>query len=86
MKDDFANQVSSLTSPFNFCDPVIPDDAVDLPYVTRSLFIGVAGDIRVSTVGGTIVTFRNHPAGYMPGRIARVHATGTTAADIVAVW
>lgn len=86
MKDDYANQVSSLTSPFNFCDPVIPDDDNDLSYVSRSLFIGVSGDVRVTTVGGTIVTFRNHPSGYMPGRIARVHQTGTSATDIVALW
>lgn len=86
MKDDFANQVSSLTSPFNYADQVIPSDTVDLPYVSRSLYIGVAGDIRVTTVGGSIVTFRGHPVGYMPGRVRRVHATGTTAADIVAVW
>ncbi|RMF41339.1 MAG: hypothetical protein D6754_01240 [Alphaproteobacteria bacterium] len=86
MKDNFANQVASLTSPFYHADPVVPNDGIDLPYVTRSLYVGVAGDIRITTAGGTIVTFRNHPVGYMPGRITRVHATGTTAADIVAVW
>ncbi|RMH49543.1 MAG: hypothetical protein D6686_08015 [Alphaproteobacteria bacterium] len=86
MKDEFANQVSSLTSPFNYCDQVIPSDTEDLPYASRSLYIGVSGDIRVTTIGGTTVTFRSHPVGYMPGRIRRVHATGTTAADIVAVW
>jgi hypothetical protein len=86
VKDVFSNQSASLTSPFCFAEPVVPSDIVDLPYVSRSLFIGTAGDIRVTTLGGTIVTFRDHPAGYMPARVTRVHATQTTATDIVAVW
>jgi hypothetical protein len=86
VKDLFANQGTSLTSPFAHAEPVVPSDTVDLPFVSRALFIGTGGDIRVTTLGDTIVTFRNHPAGYMPARIVRVHASATTAADIVAVW
>lgn len=86
MKDLFSSQGVSLTSPFTFADPVVPSDSVDLPYATRAIYVGVAGDIRVTTLGGTIVTFRNHPVGYMPGRVARVHLTGTSAAQIIAVW
>ncbi|HEU0223730.1 MAG TPA: hypothetical protein VFR34_16175 [Paracoccaceae bacterium] len=86
VKDAFANQGSSLTSPFTHAEPVVPSDAVDLPYASRALYVGSQGDVRVTTLGGTIVTFRDHPAGYMPARVARVHATGTSATDIVALW
>lgn len=86
MKDIFSNQGSSLTSPFTHAEPVVPSDSADLPYASRSLYIGTPGHVRVTTLGNTIVTFRDHPAGYMPARVKRVHATGTTAADIVAVW
>ncbi|QDL91286.1 hypothetical protein FDP22_05500 [Paroceanicella profunda] len=86
MKDIFANQTSSLTSPFGFAEAVITSDSLDLPYASRALYIGVTGDIKVTTLGGTVVTFRNHPVGYLPARVSRVHATGTTAAEIIAVW
>jgi hypothetical protein len=85
-KDTFANQGSSLTSPFTHGDAVVPSDTVDLPYVTRAIYIGTPGDIRVTTVGDTIITLRNHPVGYLPGRVTRVHQSGTTASQIVALW
>lgn len=86
MKDIFANQTTSLTSPFTYAEPVAPSNTSDLPYASRALYVGVAGDVKVTTVNGSVVTFTNHPVGYLPARVARVHLTGTTAAEIIAVW
>lgn len=86
MSDPFSKRAASLTSPFEFAEPISPDDNADLPSSTRAVFVGAQGDLRVTTVGGSVVTFRNHPVGYMPGRVRRVHLTGTTADWLVAVW
>ena len=86
MPDYFKNHASGLDSPARNAAPVAPDDASDLPVSARSLYVGAPGDVRITTVGGDTVTFTAVPAGILPVRAARVHATGTTASSIVAVW
>ena len=74
-----------LDQPFWFGAPVVPDDATNLPQLS-TLYLGTGGDICGITKGGTEVTLRNHPVGYVLGVYSRVKATGTTAEDIVALW
>lgn len=82
----YENDSPSWDSPFSGAAEVTPHDDNNLAVDARSLYIGGAGSIRVTTVGGNTVTFANHPVGYFPGRARRVHATGTTATNIVALW
>lgn len=86
MLDIFEDRSSSLESPAYDAAPITPDDGNDLPIASRAVYIGTPGDLAATLVGGATVTFRNVPAGILPLRIARVLATGTTAADLVAVW
>jgi hypothetical protein len=72
---------------------VVPSDTVDIPSVSGTnrnngcvLYVGVSGDIRVTTAGGDNVTFKNVPVGFMPIQVLRVWATGTAASEIVALW
>jgi hypothetical protein len=65
---------------------IVPADDADLPYVTRALHVGTAGDLTVTLSGGQTVTFATLSAGWHPIRVARVHATGTTADGIVGAW
>lgn len=66
---------------------VTPSDSADLAVVpARSLYVGTAGNLRVTTVSGDTVTLANVAAGYHPLTVVRVHATGTTASDIVAIY
>lgn len=52
----------------------------------RALYIGGAGDVKITTEGGTDVTFTGIAAGsILPIRATRVYATGTTATDIIAL-
>lgn len=85
MPDKFSDRSSGLESPGHAAAEVTPDDLTDLPITSRALYIGVAGDVTVTTAGGDTVTFAN-VAGILPMRIARVHQTGTTATGIVAIW
>ena len=50
------------------------------------LYVGVAGDLKVKTVGGDIVTIVAAPAGYHPLQVTQVFATGTAATNILALW
>lgn len=84
--DTYKNVYPGLESPITRAAEVAPDDATDLPYVTRALHVGAGGDLRVTLSGGTTVTFAGLSAGWHPIRVARVHATGTTAAGIVGAW
>jgi len=51
------------------------------------LYVGVAGNVKVLTVGGDEVTFTGVLAGsFIPVQVLRVFATGTTATNILALW
>ncbi|MCW1844114.1 spike base protein, RCAP_Rcc01079 family [Prosthecomicrobium hirschii] len=85
MADDFATISSALDSPGKNAAAVTPSDSADLGTSCRALWIGTPGNIKVTTVGGDIVTF-NGMSGWFPVRCARIWSTGTTASGIVAVW
>jgi hypothetical protein len=75
---------------------VTPSDTVDIPSVSTQdgtgnngcvLYVGVAGDVKVTTAGGDTVVFVGLLAGmFVPVQVLKVWATDTTATDIVALW
>lgn len=84
MNDEFEGFAPSLTTPATKAESVSPDDLNDLSQVTRALYVGGAGDIRVVLVSGDTITIRNASAGVIyPLRVKRVLSTGTVATDIV---
>jgi hypothetical protein len=69
-----------------FAAAVTPDDNNDLAYVTRGIYVGVAGNLVVNMSGnGGPVTIPVQ-AGLHPLAVSRILSTGTTAAGLVAVW
>jgi hypothetical protein len=51
------------------------------------LYIGTGGNLRVLTVAGQDVTFANVLGGtFLPVQVLKVFSTGTSAANIVALW
>ncbi len=52
----------------------------------RALYVGVAGDVKVTMRGGGVVTFKAMAVGYHPVQARIVWSTGTTATDIVALY
>lgn len=86
MKDEFESYTTNLTSPARDAVAITPDDTTDLGSVTRGIYVGSAGNLQVQMASGTVVTFENVLAGAVyPIRAARVMATGTTAANLVAL-
>lgn len=72
---------------------VTPSDTVNIPAVTGGtnngcvLYVGGAGNIKVTTVGGDDVVFVGLSAGqFVPVQVKRVWSTSTTATNIVALW
>jgi hypothetical protein len=74
------------SDPAHYAAPVTPSDTTDLLAASTALFVGGAGNLRVTMLGGGIVTFTGLPVGWHPIRVTRVWATNTTATNIVAVW
>ncbi len=65
---------------------VTTSDDDDLADNASSLWIGGAGNVKVTTVEGDEVTFNGCAAGsVLPVQVSRVWATGTTATNIVAL-
>ena len=66
---------------------VTPDDTTALPGgVTRAVFVGVAGTLVVEDIYGGVVSIASTDSQYHPLRVAKVLATGTDAAGIVALY
>jgi hypothetical protein len=52
-----------------------------------NLYIGGAGNVKVTTIGGDEIIFFAPPVGsVLPVQVIKVHATGTTATLINALW
>ena len=85
--DPFAASADSPIAPSEFCFAVSPSDSAELPTATKAIFVGNGGDITLRSVRGTSdVTFRNVADGsIIDVRVRAIRATGTTAADIVAL-
>lgn len=85
--DIFQGRARSLAGPAEKLAAVAPDDGADLPGgLTRGVFVGKGGDFVVTDAHGATMTFSSGDAQYHPLRVVRIHATGTTASGIVALY
>lgn len=81
---DFKNFSSSPSSPSTDQVEVTPNDAVDLTYPARAIYIGSGGSLRITNPKGNVRNFTGLVAGVIyPFAATRIHATGTTATGIV---
>ena len=67
--------------------PVTPSNTVSLAVGgCRALYVGTSGDITGLMLDGNVATFKGVPVGILPVGFTRVNATGTTAADMLALY
>jgi len=84
MQDRYASYATGLESPVTHGFPITPNDTVPLPELTRAIYIGASGALSVEFASGAVVTLQGVAAGtVLPLRVARIHATATTADGIV---
>lgn len=77
----------SVTIPAVHAFSITGNDGSDLTFVTRGLYVGAAGDVKIDMLGGETVTFSSLSAGVIhPIRAKRVYSTGTTATGILGVY
>lgn len=73
-----------ITQPASLMEAVTND--AELTYVSRAIYVGVAGDISVVDMAGNTRLFKNAAAGsVIPIRITKVNASGTTATNLIAL-
>jgi len=83
--DQFVSQTTTKQSPIEFAVAITPDDATDIATVSRAIYVGVSGNLKVTLLGGEDITFVGLAAGvFHPIRATRIWSTGTTATSIVA--
>lgn len=88
MADNFASNADSVSAPATRAAAVVPHDANALGEIPKALYVGTGGTLVVRGVGGGAdVSFKKVPDGALiPLRAQFVRATGTTAADILALY
>jgi len=87
MVDTFDKQATGLDSPASNAFAITPHDTNELTTVTRGIYIGAAGDIALTTVGGDSVTFVGLLAGsILPVRANIVKSTATTATSLIGLY
>lgn len=82
------------TSSFDIAgaDPIVggaavtPNDSTDLTRQARALWIGGTGTLRITTQEGGTLNLTAVPVGLLWLRATRVHATGTTCTNILALY
>jgi len=87
MSDKFSNYHSGLESPAERAFAITGNDSTDLTVFPRAIYVGGAGNVKVTTLGGDTVTFSGALAGtILPVRVARVFSTGTTATNLLGLY
>lgn len=83
MSDPFKTHAVGMTDPIVRAEDVLPSDTTDIAVTSRAIYVGGAGDLRVTLSEGDTVTLSAAGAGWHPIRVNRIWATGTTATSIV---
>jgi len=86
MVDKFLRHDPKLESPSDDIVLITPNDVTDLVSPIRAFVAGVAGDVKITTYAGNVIVIPASvvgAAGYILCRARRIHATGTTATEIV---
>jgi hypothetical protein len=88
MADQFSGAVDSVMAPATRAVPVVPHDSNAIADIPKALYVGTGGSIAMRGVAGTADNvWKNVPDGtVIPFRAQFVRATGTTAADILALY
>ena len=85
MADEFKDMAEGLSDPADSLAAVTPHDTNVLPNIPKALWIGTAGNISIVANDDSTPVLLKNVQGLLPVRAKIVRATGTTAADIVAM-
>ena len=84
--DNFSRQQTLTSDPATNAVLITPNDSTDLVTVTRAVYVGTAGNMKVTMQDSGTVLFTGVPAGTtLPIRVSRIWSTTTTASTIIAL-
>jgi hypothetical protein len=83
IKDSHTGKMSVNSSPITSAFAITPNDSTDLAEITLSLYVSVAGALKVTMYDGSVVTYPTMVVGRHPLRVKRVWSTGTLATGLV---
>ncbi len=88
MADQFSGTMDSVSSPATRAVAVVPHDLNPLADIPKALYVGTGGNITMRGVAGIAdQLWKNVQSGtILPVRAQYVRATGTSAADILALY
>ncbi|MCT8003001.1 hypothetical protein V3I01_09890 [Sphingomonas sp. gentR] len=92
MADLFSSTADTVSNPATRAEVLTPSDTADLPDIPKGIYVGTGGTLVMIGIGApagatTGRTWKNVPNGaIIPFRARRVLATGTTAADMLALY
>ena len=88
MPDQFSNSADQVSAPATRAVAVVPHDSNPLTDIPKALYVGTGGDIAMRGVNGSVdQVWKNVAAGaVLPFRAQFVRASGTTAADMLALY
>ena len=85
--DPFTGFVAGFAAPCTDGCAVEPSDTEDLATVTRAIFVGGAGSLKLTLASGATVVLAAVAAGTtLPVRATRGWSGGTSATSILALW
>jgi hypothetical protein len=86
--DTFVNSQGGLQSPPTNSFAITPSDLNELPFVTREIYVGGAGNITLRLANDSAsVVLTSVPAGTrLSYRVRQIYATGTTATALVGLY
>lgn len=89
--DEFKGTPIRMDFPPNSAEAITPSDTIDIPHVSRVIFIGTSGILTVDMAGrkslgdGGTVTYNAIAAGFHEMRVTRIY-NSTTAGNIISLW
>lgn len=84
--DIFSRKQALTADPASNAVLVTPSDSTDLTYVSRAVYVGTTGNMKVTMQDSGTVLFTGIPAGTtLPIRVSRIWSTTTTASTIIAL-
>ncbi|WP_404372592.1 hypothetical protein AB5I39_06295 [Sphingomonas sp. MMS24-J45] len=88
MADQFSNSADQVSAPATRAVAVVPHDSNPLTDIPKALYVGTGGDITMRGVNGsTDQVWKTVASGtVLPFRAQYVRATGTSAADMLALY
>ena len=79
--------MSDRTNPAVGQQEITPHDTNPLDVITRGIYVGGTGNIKLKGLDGNDVTLYSCPAGLiLPVETEHVYSTGTTATHLVALY